>query len=81
MQFWIVSLLDVSLLPVRVGGSPLSLKHPKFPGTVEMEREMREKARFGHVLVGIHDDDEQSLLYEDNNEKVKFLASHLNAER
>lgn len=34
MQFWMVSLLDVSLEPDRVGGSPLSLKQPKFPGTV-----------------------------------------------
>jgi len=34
MQFCMVSLLEVSLVPDRVGGSPLSLKQPRFPGTV-----------------------------------------------
>lgn len=38
MQFWMVSLLEVSLEPDRVGGSPLSLKQPKFPGTVRKTR-------------------------------------------
>lgn len=39
MQFWMVSLLEVSLAPERVGGSPLSLKQPKLPGTVERREE------------------------------------------
>lgn len=34
-----VSLLEVSLVPDRVGGSPLSLKQPKFPGTVGRQEE------------------------------------------
>lgn len=43
IQFWMVSLLEVSLGPDRVGGSPLSLKQPKFPGTVEREEEETDK--------------------------------------
>lgn len=42
MQFWMVSLFEVSLEPDSVGGSPLSLKQPKFPGTV-MRQEEGEK--------------------------------------
>lgn len=38
MQFWMVSLLEVSLGPDRAGGSPLSLKQPRFPGTAEKQR-------------------------------------------
>lgn len=38
-----VSLLEVSLGPDRVGGSPLSLKQPKFPGTVERQEEETDK--------------------------------------
>lgn len=43
MQFWMVSLLEVSLVPDRVGGSPLSLKQPKFPGTVRRQEEGEKK--------------------------------------
>lgn len=43
IQFWMVSLLEVSLVPERVGGSPLSLKQPKFPGTVRRQGEGEKK--------------------------------------
>lgn len=42
IQFWMVSLLEVSLVPDRVGGSPLSLKQPKFPGTAERREETKK---------------------------------------
>ncbi|TNN45768.1 hypothetical protein EYF80_044041 [Liparis tanakae] len=45
IQFWIVSLLEVSLVPDRVGGSPLSLKQPRFPGTVSGGKEEGDKIK------------------------------------
>lgn len=56
IQFWIVSLLEVSLAPVRVGGSPLSLKHPKFPGTVGRADESGKKtiSYMQHLRCSLH---------------------------
>lgn len=56
IQFWMVSLLDVSLVPDRVGGSPLSLKQPRFPGTVGRQGEGEENdytQQFGWSLYHI----------------------------
>ena len=56
MQVWMVSLLDVSLLPVRVRGSPLSLKQPRLPGTHACTYTLWHAKRTCFLIHSLHTD-------------------------